>query len=149
MNGSLFQIQTSSLKIRDRLVAFQKVDKRWTKFLRGGCATASLLLHKELTKQGINSWMVHASSKSVFHGQHVWLETEHFLIDLTYSQFQKQETMIILCKHTDQVDNYYGKFFNIFPMGIDHFDIFKWPAAQDPIKCLKRMKEKMKKAITA
>lgn len=149
MNDNLAQIQTSSLKIRDRLVAFQKVDKRWNKYLRGGCATAAYLLHKELTKQGINSWMVHASHKSELHGDHVWLETEHFLIDLTYSQFHKEETMIIICKHTDQVDDYHGHFFNMLPMGIDSFDIFKWPAAQDPLKCIKRMKEKIKKAITA
>lgn len=139
MNDELADIEKVVARIHKKLIRFQKVDKRWTKSLRGACVTASFLLHKALEKKGIWSVMVHSSHRSNKFGNHVWLETESYIIDITYSQFETKESIIILNKKTQNIRKYYKHFRNIIPM--NSVDLFKWPASQDPLKCIERMKK--------
>ena len=139
MDSELALIEKVVARIHKKLIKFQKVDKRWTKSLRGACITASFLLHKALEKKGIRSVMVHSSHRSNKFGNHVWLETELYIVDITYSQFETEESIIILNKKAQNTRKYYKNFRNIIPM--HSVDLFKWPASQDPIKCVERMKK--------
>jgi hypothetical protein len=141
MSTELKIIERISNRIHQKIISFQKVDKRWTKNLRGACATSSVLLYKSLQKKGIKSWMIHASHKSNLFGNHMWVETDNYLIDITYSQFNETEKIVILSKQEPRFKSYYKNFFNILPMDLDSLDIFKWPASQDPVKCTERMKK--------
>lgn len=140
------QIKVVADQVRKDLERFQKIDKRWTKHLRGACATAAFLIQAKLKKKSIEAWMMHASHKSYLHGDHMWVETNEFIIDVTYSQFDKTNKIVIINKASDEADDYQGNFYNILNAGdnMEFFDLIKWPAAQDPKKCLERMKNKLK-----
>ena len=138
-NDTNLKIKKIANRIHKKIVAFQKMDKRWRKNLLGACATASYLLHKALKRQGVESWMVHSCHKK--YGNHVWVETPDNLIDLTYSQFDESKGIIIINKNDPKIKSYYKNFKNMLNLSLDSMTYFKWPASQDPIKCHKRMKK--------
>lgn len=103
-------ISACGINIRSILEAYQKESKHWSKNLQGACVTASYLMQLELQKYNIDSVIWYGKRKR-FGSQHTWLEAAGFIIDLTYTQFKRdEEKVMIIAKDMPDAEWYYSTF---------------------------------------
>lgn len=139
--NELEQIEKVAYKIRNDLDMVQKHKKFWTKGLRGACAVASHLIKQELDKIGINSDICYGQRKRWGCG-HALLETENYLIDITYTQFKAGHSVVIIDKKDQVLISYYLGGFKDNKIEKQEVDFFNcWGEYQNPLICVDYIEE--------
>lgn len=136
------KINIIALEVRLIIETFRESapENKWGFRMGGACATASVLIGAELKRQGISYKILEGREKRT-RFDHVWIETEDYLIDVTYDQFDLKNPKILITLLGSKEYASYRKKFNVPKNRKTIKDFLSWNVKQRPSSCIIKMKK--------
>lgn len=122
-------IKKEAKALRKQLDLFAKKTSYeiYLKDLTGACSVASSRLQELLDDHGIKSVVVLADDS------HCWLETEDYLVDITYTQFDKKSPkVLVLRKNCEKYFDYLENWEQWKSVDLKASLFLYWPKTQRP-----------------